>query len=246
MKITILGSGTILSGPKRKPAAFLLEMEKQIALLDMGPGILQQLKVIHFDLLKPASIFLTHFHLDHCSDVFPYLMSRYLLNNRSNCNFKLYGPQGLNHWYKTNASLQGKWLSDCRPDVIEIKKNVINWAGCRVRSCPTGHTDTSIAYRFDGKKSVFFSGDTGFKEDLVEFSRNVDLGILECSHPDDHPVTGHLTPREAGRFARKANFKQLAVNHMYPEADKPDLKQRIAEEFDGDIIILEDLMVINK
>ena len=244
VKITILGSGTILSGPERKSSSFLLTYDNDIALIDMGPGILYQLKILNIDLLRPDTIFLTHFHLDHCSDVFPFLMSRYLLESKSNNKLKIYGPPGLTVWYKTNASLQGKWLSECQPEIIELIEGEVEWAGYNVKFYPTRHTVQSIAYRFDGEKSVFFSGDTGFNKELIAFAENVDLGVLECSHPDEHPVVGHLTPKETGRFAQLANFEYLAVNHIYPENDTPNLKKQIATEFIRKIIILEDLMVL--
>lgn len=246
MKITILGSGTILSGAERKPSAFLLEQSDKLALLDLGPGILNQLKVLCIDLLLPKTIFLTHFHLDHCSDVFPYLMNRYLLESQSNKELKIYGPPGLIVWYETNASLQGNWLSNCQPEIYELEDNNIKWAGYKIFTCPTAHTHESIAYRFADEKQFFFSGDTGYSEKLVEFASDVDLGFLECSHPDEHPVAGHLTPKEAGLFARKANFQHLAINHMYPENDVPDLKQQITREFNGSVTILKDLMVFDK
>ena len=246
MKITILGSGTILSGPERRPSAFLLEKDENMALLDMGPGILYQLTILGVDLLKPNTIFLTHFHLDHCSDVFPYLMSRYLLETQSNKEIKIYGPQGLNTWYDTHASLQGNWLSENPPEVIEIYKNPFNWAGYQIRTFLTGHTDQCIAYRFDHDKSYFFSGDTGFNQELIVFAKDADLGFLECSHPDECPVSGHLTPKEAGKFAQLANIKHLAINHMYPENDTVNLKKYIAHHYNGLITILEDTMVLNK
>jgi ribonuclease BN (tRNA processing enzyme) len=244
MKITVLGSGTILSMPKRKPSSFLIENDNHVALMDMGPGILHQLAVLNINFLKPDTIFLTHFHLDHCSDVFSFLMSRYLLDNKSNSRLQVHGPVGLRHWYDMSASLQGRWLSESKPEIIEIKNDEINWANYRIRTYPTGHTEQSIAYRFEGKKIVFFSGDTGFNEDLVTFAKSADLGILECSHPNEKPVAGHLTPQEAGLFAQLANFNELAVCHMYPPNDVPDLKNRIAEKYNGSIIILEDSMII--
>lgn len=242
MKITVLGSGTILSMPKRKPSSFLLEQDGQLALLDMGPGILHQLAVLNIDYLKPESIFLTHFHLDHCSDVFPFLMSRYLLHNESNVRLKIFGPAGLKHWYDINSSLQSKWLSQCQPKIVEIRDKEIHWANYQVKTFPTEHTKESIAYRFEGERSVFFSGDTGFIEELVQVANGVDLGILECSHPDNKPVAGHLTPKQAGRFARQANFKELGICHMYPKNDRFDQAELIAKEYDGHIIILKDLM----
>ncbi|HES60195.1 MAG TPA: MBL fold metallo-hydrolase, partial [Caldithrix sp.] len=214
------------------------------AILDLGPGILHQLAVLNIDYLKPDTIFLTHFHLDHCSDVFPFLMSRYLLDNASNGRLKIYGPVGLNYWYSMNASLQGKWLSECQPEIVEIKDQQIYWIDYQVKTFPTEHTKESIAYRFEGERSVFFSGDTGFNEKLIQFAEGVDLGILECSHPDEKPVAGHLTPKEVGRFAREAKFKSLAVCHVYPENDRPNLTEIIAKEYKGSINILNDLIDI--
>ena len=245
MKITVLGSGTILSMPKRKPSSFLLENDEELAILDMGPGILHQLAILNIDYLKPEIIFLTHFHLDHCSDVFPFLMSRYLLDNASNTHLKIYGPPGLKHWFEINASLQGKWLAQIQPKIIELGNQEFCWTDYRVNAFPTEHTNESIAYHFKGEKRVFFSGDTDFDEKLIKFAGNADLGILECSHPDEKPVTGHLTPRQAGRFAKRANFEELAICHMYPENDKSNLAELIAEQFKGAITVLDDLMNIN-
>jgi ribonuclease BN (tRNA processing enzyme) len=241
MKVTVLGSGTILSMPERRPSSFLLKNEDQLAILDMGPGILHQLAVLNIDYLKPESIFLTHFHLDHCSDVFPFLMSRYLLENKSNSRLKIYGSPGLKQWFNTNASLQGKWLSQNQPQIVEIKDQKIQWTDYQVKTFPTEHTDESIAYRFEGDRSVFFSGDTGFNEEVIQFANDVDLGILECSHPDKEPVAGHLTPKQAGRFAQQASFKELGICHIYPKNDRFDLAELIAKEYDGHIIIFEDL-----
>ena len=244
MKITVLGSGTILSMPRRKPTSFLIEQNGQLALLDMGPGILHQLAILNIDYLKPDTIFLTHFHLDHCSDVFPFLMSRYLMDKESNACLKIFGPVGLKLWYNTHASLQGKWLSGCQPKIVEIRDEDIQWANYQVKTFLTEHTNNSIAYRFEGGRSVFFSGDTGLNIELIKFAANADLGVLECSHPDAKPVAGHLTPKTTGRFAQEANFKELAVCHMYPENDISNLAEQIAEEYKGSISILEDLMNI--
>ena len=116
MKVTILGSGTILSPSKRNPAGYLLEDINNFALLDCGPGILRQLDQINFNVLNLNSIFISHFHLDHCSDVFAVLMRRYLVNKNANKNLKIVGPDGLKRWFNTILKTQGTWLS--QNDVI--------------------------------------------------------------------------------------------------------------------------------
>ena len=79
MKINILGSGTMLSDSKRNPSGYLIKHNKHFAVLDFGPGILRQLKSLPVNLLSIQTVFISHFHLDHCADLFPFLMNRYRL-----------------------------------------------------------------------------------------------------------------------------------------------------------------------
>ena len=57
-------------------------------------------------------------------------------------------------------------------------------------------------------------------------SKNADLLILECSHPDGMKAKGHLTPSLCGKIAAKANAKKLVLTHFYPEADKVDARRQ--------------------
>lgn len=245
MKITILGSGTLLSDYNRKPASFLLRTGYELALLDMGPGILYQLKYLKINLLKIRTIFITHFHLDHCADIFPLLMTRYLLQNQSNKDFKIWGPKGTNHWFKTLAQTQGGWLHESLPLIYEMGELPMTWAGYEITSCPTRHTKESIAYKFRGMKSYFFSGDTDFNPELIEFANKADVAFLECSHPNQNKINGHLTPLETGRFASEANVNRLIVTHLYPDNDQSGLEQNIAQTYNGSITIGRDLMDID-
>ena len=94
MRITILGSGTMASDDKRNPSGYLLRNHQEIALLDCGPGIIKQLKLACIDPVRVNQVFLSHFHLDHCADVFPLLLNRFLLDARSNDSLTIYGPVG--------------------------------------------------------------------------------------------------------------------------------------------------------
>ena len=80
MQIKILGSGTILSGSKRNPSGYLLREDNSYLLLDCGYGIVKQLINFNEDILKVDTVLISHLHLDHCSDLFPFLMRRHFLN----------------------------------------------------------------------------------------------------------------------------------------------------------------------
>lgn len=246
MNITILGSGTLLSDVSRKPCAFLLQQGREKALLDVGPAILYQLKSLRIDVLELNTVFFTHFHPDHCADLIPFLLNRYLLHKEANRHLKIYGPVGLQSWFATMAGLQGSWLQQALPGLVELDKNKVNWSDCEVRTWPTHHTAESIAYRFDGEKTYFFSGDTGYEPDLIEFARGVDVAFLECSHRDEHKMDGHLTASEAGQFADRAQVGRLIVNHLYPENDTDDLPRRIGRFYKGPVSVAADLMQIDE
>lgn len=102
----------------------------------------------------------------------------------------------------------------------------------------------SLAFRFDdGSSTMVISGDVGFCQSIIDLSNNADLLILESSFPTPELSNdSHLTAGEAGRIAIMAKVKNLVVKHLYPVCDDYDMKSLISEEYDGNIIISEDLM----
>jgi ribonuclease BN (tRNA processing enzyme) len=106
------------------------------------------------------------------------------------------------------------------------------------------HSADSIAYRFElGAKSVVFSGDADYDQGIIALSEKADLLIADCSFPDAMKVKGHLSAKECGLLAQRAEAKKLVLSHIYP-ADTPD-EDRITEaeeQFNGVVILAEDLM----
>ena len=245
MKINILGSGTMLSDKKRNPSGYLIEQAGDYAMLDFGPGILRQLKSMSVELLSIETIFISHFHLDHCADVFPFLMNRYLIDETANKNLKIYGPPGLIKWYDTIASTQGAWLTNYPAILYEITEKQLIWAGMTVSTQRTFHTQNSIAYRFCAEKRFFYSSDTDYNPELIDFAKNSHLALIECSLPDEQKREGHLTPTEVGQLAALAKVDHLVLTHLYPENDTPDLKSKVAKYFSRKITVAEDFMEFN-
>ncbi len=244
MKIIVLGSGTLLSGAERTPPGFLLTQKNLNALLDCGPGVLHQLKKLNMNVLQLDTIFLTHFHLDHCADVFPLLMNRALLESEANRQLKILGPPGLIEWFEQIAKTQGSWLTRAKPVLVELEDKPALWSNMTVHVRPNCHTAHSVSFRFEDKgKAVFFSGDCGYSEELVDFARGARLAFVECSYSDKAAQEGHLTPKQVAALAEQAGFARVALVHIYPENDTPDLAQRVKKYFSGELIVAQDLMM---
>ena len=242
MELTILGSGTLLSGEKRNPACYLLEQSSGFALLDCGPGCIRQLNVLGIDIMNINTIFISHFHLDHCADVLPLLMARYLRNPQANRGFKVAGPAGLVTWIKNISYLQNEWLFENRPEFIEIGRDGMMWDSVKVEVCRNLHPQPGNSYRFTDKHKFFYSADTGYYPPLINFAGNADTGLVECSLPDNEDKETHMTPSKAGKFAEQAKIKRLILTHLYPQNDLPDLADQVSAHYSGEVIAAADFM----
>jgi ribonuclease BN (tRNA processing enzyme) len=55
----------------------------------------------------------------------------------------------------------------------------------------------------------------------------------------------HATPEEAGRTAREAGVRKLVLTHFLVGTNTEETERRCRTEFDGEVIIAEDLMIVD-
>jgi len=267
MKLTILGSGTAAPRLSRNMAGYLLEIANKKILFDSGAGTIRQLLELKVNLLDIDDIFYTHLHNDHINDLGAIIWSNnYGMKRKKPLN--IYGPKEFKKYFKMlmdrilkptklNYSINVKemWnnsiikmpLNEKNNEKYPINKksNKKNKNNIVIKSVKSKHTDASVSYRIEyGNKSIVYSGDTDYSNEIIKLSKNADLLILECSNPDGRKVKGHLTPSLCGRIATKAKVKKLVLTHFYPDADKVDVKGQCSKEFNGKIILAKDFMKI--
>ncbi len=229
MQLTILGSGTCVPSLKRSSPSNYLKIGGTEILVDCGPGTLRQLEKARLDYKKIDCIFLTHFHIDHISELNAIIQA---LNWTPNFDRKkdliLVGPVGFKKLYKSYLEpISGK----PRPNTYHIKikeiKRDLKFRRLMVECVRTIHTSASIAYKFkENNKTLVISGDCDYDDNLVKFSKDCDILLLECSYPNIMKTKGHLIPKECGLIAKEANVKKLVITHLYPTfSDKIRLNQ---------------------
>ena len=246
--VTFLGSGTGIPSAHRGSPCIVIRYRTHYFLFDIGPGTLRALSRMgtRFDLLE--AIWITHFHPDHTADLAHLLFAtKYppVLENRS--PFILMGPPGLEKFlrqlqtsYSPHLDLPGD-LIDIR-EVDPTKGQSISWQDFQFKVCRTKHTQESIAIRMQAPtgRSIVYSGDTDYSEDIVSLSQSADLLILEASFPEGQKVKGHLTPSEAGMIAEKAEVGKLVLTHFYPECLGTDIGAECRKNFTGEIVLASD------
>lgn len=82
--------------------------------------------------------------------------------------------------------------------------------------------------------TLVYTGDTAYSCDLVDFARQADVLLAECSLPEEHAgYRGHMTASECGRMAEEAGVRRLLLTHFWPRADVEDLVQTARENCTG-------------
>jgi len=250
MEITILGSGTSIPSNKRSSPSILVNIDGHNILLDTGAGSLRQLKKTDTSLNQIDTIIYSHFHIDHISDMLPFIFSsKYNHEDPRTKDLKIMGPIGLEKLYNDLILAHGSQIIPNRFKInwIETDEGKFKFNDYQINTCKVMHTNNSIAIKLtdpNGKAAVY-SGDTDFCPGIIELSRNCDLLILECSFPDNLKVKGHLTPSEAGRIASEASAKKLLLTHFYPQCDSADILTPVKKCYNGEILTAEDLLKIS-
>ena len=249
MKVTLLGTGTSYPDPERVQSGVLVEIEDMPILLDAGSGILHRLLQVVDDITRIQHIFLTHFHIDHCSDFVTLCQTLWLSGLRD--ELKVYGPQAMDQWWEGVFDTAFSYLKGRFPIVRrklgeydQVKINEFT-----VHCVPTCHGDMdSRAYRVDYRdRSIVYSSDTAPCDEVAELAKGVDLLIHECNWLDgDHEKEVHTSPSELASIVAQAQPSQAVLVHVSPPVvDSMETVLSIVKgESDSEVILGEDLMQI--
>lgn len=247
MKLHVLGSGTCMPYLRRGSSGYSLILSKSKLLFDCGNGTTWKLGKIGINYLDIDHIFISHFHPDHTADLIPFLFAnKYSQGLKREKPLTIWGAFGLNDFFSSLKGAYNGWIDFEQLKINEIQEDTIEFEDFLIKTCRANHIESSIAYRIEADgKSLVYTGDTDYTEDIIGLAHRADALIIECSTPDELKLPGHLTPSEAGKIGKCAKVKRLILTHMYPVCDKSDIKSKIMDQFDEELIISEDLMEIN-
>lgn len=234
---------------ERYPCSALVRFQEFTILVDLGPGIMGQLLKLGIDMDEIDAIFLSHFHLDHCAELAPFLFAVKYPEFTRKKKLILFGGPGLRDWLAGVSRAFGHTIDLPKKyfECIELSgTGQFNLAGMQVNHSPMAHKPESLGYRFLDETgfSLVYSGDTDVTENLVRLSENADILICESAMPDGMKVSGHLTPSLAGEMAEQAGVELLVLIHLYPACDTVDMAAQARKTFFGNVRVAQDLMAL--
>lgn len=245
MKLTVLGCSGSMPGPDSPASGYLLEAEGFRLVLDLGHGAFGALQRY----LNPGdvdAIVISHLHADHCIDLTAYIVALRYGGNGYRAHdpegrMHLIGPSGtrdrLEAAYDPYARKLGlhELFSFSTPTAGELGPFKVSYA-------EMNHPISTTAIRIEyGGSSLVYSGDTGESDELVELARDADTLLCEASvGPDDLFVPGlHLTGRQAGEHAERADVGRLIVTHVPPWVSREYAAGEASSAYKGPVELAE-------
>ncbi len=247
MKVTMLGTGTSYPDPDRVQSGILIEIDGESILFDIGPGVFHRLTQLNVDLSSISSIFLSHFHVDHCSDFLMLCQNLWLSGHDKPLN--IYGPPSIRQWIRGIFDIAFPYARDRLIINVAVLKEheAVQVGEATISNVPTVHGNMETrALKIEWRnRSFVYSSDTAPCRDVIDLAKGVDVLVHECNWLDGpNPEGVHTTPSELARIVEEASPKKLVLTHVSPEVvDKKDkVLEIISRRTNAEVIMGEDLM----
>jgi ribonuclease BN (tRNA processing enzyme) len=243
--LSVLGAGSILPRLGYGCAGYALRPAPgaPVTLLDCGPGSIRALAGVGIGVQEVRRVVLSHWHLDHCLDLFALAFARHNPALAGAGELELVGPAGLVARMENAPAVLGRWaaMPDARLTEVEpgaaLERDGLVW-----RSTANGHAPEALSWRVDGLEggALCYSGDAPDDPRVAELARGARTFLCECSFPEELATANHLSPSSAARLARTAGVERLILTHFYPSMDPDEARARAERVFDGPIELARD------
>jgi ribonuclease BN (tRNA processing enzyme) len=242
VKVSFLGTGDAFASDGRFQSAYLLESHNCRVLMEAGPTVLCCLKRMKVAPNEIDLILISHLHGDHYGGL-PFLLLEYAFERAPRKPITLAGPAQLeertwtlfNTMFPRTEGSHQRLRDKLRFVVLEpgVRQRV---GRLQVETIRTPHMqyEASLALRFtlDGKK-IAFSGDSGWSDELVDFTTGVDLFLCECTYFESAHLNFHMNYPELEKRRPQFDVGRMILTHMGREVIEKRRKLRIETARDG-------------
>jgi ribonuclease BN (tRNA processing enzyme) len=239
--VTFLGTGDAFASHGRFQSGYLIEADGCQILMEAGPTVLCAMKRLGVTPAAMDIILISHLHGDHFGGL-PFLILEYLWESPRHKPIKIAGPPRLEErtWRLFNTMFPFS-----SGDVERVRRNLefveleparkVHFGGIEVECLRVPHMkrDLCLALKIViGGKTIVFSGDTGWTEDLISFTAGADLFLCECTY-FENPLGVHLSYPLLESKRRNFDVKRMMLTHIGREVLERSSQLKIELAADG-------------
>jgi ribonuclease BN (tRNA processing enzyme) len=241
----VLGAGDAFASKGRFQAGYVISGAGHHILMDAGPTLLSSMKRVGLSTGDLDLVLISHLHGDHFSGL-PFLILEYMYETPRSRPLILAGPPLLEErtWTLFRTMFPETDPADVARQlqfmVLEPGRSRQLDASLQVHSIRTPHmvNHLSLGFRIElGSKTIAFSGDTGWTEDLIPLSAGADLFLCECTYYDQPALDFHISYTQF--MSQRARFdpRHLVLTHIGREV--LERESQIALEMANDGMVIE-------
>jgi ribonuclease Z len=250
LSVQIIGSGAVRALPHRGGPCYLVTLNGRKLVFDVGRCAVHNLHRLGTPVESIDEIFITHLHFDHICDLPLLLLLSW--NNGREVHIPIHGPKGINdfleHGVRTayaadiNSRISHgnrvREKLDWNATEITTEGTICETDDYRIDVLATAHAGlANWNYRITTTdKIVVITSDTEPDQRLVDFCRDADLMLVECSGTKEFFDTvafggWHIAPEDVGQIARDAGVKRVVLKHFVQDCftDDPNVAESLAE-----------------
>lgn len=236
LSVLIAGSGAVRAHPTRGGPCYAVRLGERNLVFDCGRLAVHNLSRFDLAVETITDVFITHLHFDHICDL-PLLLLLSWNNGRTR-RLPVTGPKGIADFLE--HGLRQAYAHDIKSRTAHGKNaDYLEWTVKELSSegvCDA--TDGSVIdtlitkhggllnfnYRLrSGGRTVVIMSDSEPDRRIVDFCRDADLVLIECSGTKEFYATvpwgsWHATPEQVGEMMRDAGAKQVVLKHLVIES----------------------------
>jgi ribonuclease BN (tRNA processing enzyme) len=223
MKLTIAGCGDAFGSGGRLQTCYHVEARERTFLIDCGATAMIGLNRLGLDPNDVGTIFISHLHGDHFAGLVWWMIHAHHVGRRK-LPLTIAGPPGIEQRYiaAAEALFPGSSRVERRFELrfVEMhagKRTLIDGIGVAASDVvhPSGAPSLSLRLEVDGK-TLAFSGDTEWTDNLLATSKGADLLIAEC-YGYETTVRYHMSWKVISENLARLAARRVLLVHMNTE-----------------------------
>jgi ribonuclease BN (tRNA processing enzyme) len=223
VQVVVLGAGDAFGSGGLRQSSYLVRARSATFLMDAGPTVLPALKDIGQDSDEIDFILLSHLHGDHFAGI-PFMIMEYLYERPRKRELLIAGPRGTEQrtmdlfraMYKETAA---------RPLTFPLRFQTlvggenVDVGGVAIEPFAVPHQEREpslgVKVSVDGK-TIVYSGDSGWTEEFIRRTTDVDLFVCECCYWETE-VHFHINYPQFERNRSRLGARRVLLSHLGSE-----------------------------